>query len=666
MPFKSKAQQRMMFAKHPRLAKEWAAETPNIASLPEKVTPMSKKAADDGRFFEKRALPQKGRFFRDMVGRDDGMFLDKAAQTPSSTQGGANATNSAATAAKADQSSKLNIGATGAPMGGSGFRGQGMGGGMYGTGDGDDEYEETEKEAAATKAKQGLFDKEISQADVKKHNLDSNAPIPSRHDKGPDGKPLNPNRPMLDMTAKDSTTGKPINPGPVATAKPKNPYPVKKRDPWDPSLAERERSWAKARKEPSTPTSRLIGNLAGIATGKITTDQLRQHLQKQQPRVVGRKAAVAQQGEGAVKGEEAIATALRPRVVGKPSPTGGRAGFVMNPREVGSQETAQREYKPRREPTSVMAGKLKAPTQAVKKQEAGANRPPAYQRLRAPESVMSGRLRAPERDEGESQFAIGKNLEKPVHIRTGPMVNLLPQSYGTGSGMGKRATVLDLLKVGAASPTDWDADASLATGFHRPANEQPEPLEAGGERFHSTEGGTVASSRNNRRHGLVEGGSMSMRSTASPQMGKHASVSRFLGTSFGIEKSAEGVKTPSEAAARKIEYIPSYYKQPSESGGGWLGNRAGEFKKSLGRATEGGGDFATKAVKSITQSAPASVLASLIALRLGVGGVRGIGRLGKRIVRGKPPVPEAGGGIINKIVSGAKNLVASGRNYVTK
>lgn len=38
MPFKSKAQQRFMFAKHPRIAKRWAKETPDIKSLPDKLS----------------------------------------------------------------------------------------------------------------------------------------------------------------------------------------------------------------------------------------------------------------------------------------------------------------------------------------------------------------------------------------------------------------------------------------------------------------------------------------------------------------------------------------------------------------------------------------------------------------------------------------------------
>jgi hypothetical protein len=43
MPFKSKAQMRWMFANHPKMAKEWAAETPNEKALPEKKGKTAKK-----------------------------------------------------------------------------------------------------------------------------------------------------------------------------------------------------------------------------------------------------------------------------------------------------------------------------------------------------------------------------------------------------------------------------------------------------------------------------------------------------------------------------------------------------------------------------------------------------------------------------------------------
>lgn len=37
MPFKSKAQQKWMFANDPKMAKKWAKHTPNIKALPEKA-----------------------------------------------------------------------------------------------------------------------------------------------------------------------------------------------------------------------------------------------------------------------------------------------------------------------------------------------------------------------------------------------------------------------------------------------------------------------------------------------------------------------------------------------------------------------------------------------------------------------------------------------------
>jgi hypothetical protein len=37
MPFKSKAQQGYMFAKHPKMAKEMAAKTPSMKKLPKRA-----------------------------------------------------------------------------------------------------------------------------------------------------------------------------------------------------------------------------------------------------------------------------------------------------------------------------------------------------------------------------------------------------------------------------------------------------------------------------------------------------------------------------------------------------------------------------------------------------------------------------------------------------
>lgn len=43
MPFVSQAQSRFMFAKHPKLAKEFAAKTKSIAALPDKKLPTKPK-----------------------------------------------------------------------------------------------------------------------------------------------------------------------------------------------------------------------------------------------------------------------------------------------------------------------------------------------------------------------------------------------------------------------------------------------------------------------------------------------------------------------------------------------------------------------------------------------------------------------------------------------
>jgi hypothetical protein len=43
MPFKSKKQEKWMFATKPEMAKRWAKETPNQKSLPKKVNVKKKK-----------------------------------------------------------------------------------------------------------------------------------------------------------------------------------------------------------------------------------------------------------------------------------------------------------------------------------------------------------------------------------------------------------------------------------------------------------------------------------------------------------------------------------------------------------------------------------------------------------------------------------------------
>ena len=66
MPFKSKAQQKWMFANHPDMAKRWAEHTPDIKELPETV----KTAAELGRHvaqMQKEAI-NFGGLFRSFAG----------------------------------------------------------------------------------------------------------------------------------------------------------------------------------------------------------------------------------------------------------------------------------------------------------------------------------------------------------------------------------------------------------------------------------------------------------------------------------------------------------------------------------------------------------------------------------------------------------------------
>ena len=470
----------MMFAKHPRLAKEWAAETPDIQSLPEKVTvkPMKKKATD-GRFFEDRETPQKGRFFRDLGGRDSGMFMGKIAQDPPSSP-----TTPNPVATKTDESSKLNIGATGAPMGGSGFRGAGMGGGMYGTGDGGEEVVEDEDETKTAESAFGQF-------------------------------------------ARDPDTGKLLNGGgPPASAKPIDPY-------GSDTPAKPPKSKAPLKTPASKPSERKTP-----PSGNVTK--------------------------------------TRPNLLSE-------GGYISR----------------KNEPSKASWGDAPTP---------------------------------------KGPAAIGG-------IGTNPNFSAKSARFGTGAG-----------KTAGASPTDWDADSGMATGFHRPAHEQPEALEAGAERFHSTESNSVVPASNRQRHGLFEGGAgMTVRATSSPQMGKHAGVTRFLGTSF-----------------EKRAFMPAVQeKQDAPGAGGYVAGRANEFGDSLGKGVSSIGSALSSGVKSITKSPAAATIATILALKMGHGA-------GKRLVRGmragkaaakvapKATATAQAGGLIGKLMNGARDLAAGAKKYVTK
>lgn len=151
-------------------------------------------------------------------------------------------------------------------------------------------------------------------------------------------------------------------------------------------------------------------------------------------------------------------------------------------------------------------------------------------------------------------------------------------------------------KTAGNTPNDWDAESGLPTGFHRPAYEQPEALEPGGDRFHSTEAqGPDYGAGQGLQNGNV-GSRMSMKPGTGHQMGKHAAP-RFLGTSFA-----------------KTAYVSE---------------RADEMKGSIGRAGKWTGERLDESVKSVTRDPAASVVALTAAALL----ARGLGKKGLSKIR---------------------------------
>lgn len=209
--------------------------------------------------------------------------------------------------------------------------------------------------------------------------------------------------------------------------------------------------------------------------------------------------------------------------------------------------------------------------------------------------------------------------------------------YGTGRGPKKAGK--PAVKTAGATPSDWDADAGLPTGFHRAAQEQPEALEAGGARFHSSEAQAPNySSGGNQRHGVGEGGSVRSGALMPSQMGKHAAP-RYLGTVYGDDEMAK--------FASSDEYL--------ERAKSYAGQRGAEAKKSLSTFGRGLANKSDEVVKGITQSPTSTAIAALIAGKMGLGALKGVGRGAARMVgRRKPPATAAGNilGGVRKLITG--------------
>lgn len=184
-------------------------------------------------------------------------------------------------------------------------------------------------------------------------------------------------------------------------------------------------------------------------------------------------------------------------------------------------------------------------------------------------------------------------------------------------------------KTASLNPNDWDMGTDIPTGFHRPTSTQPEALETGGERFHSTTAKSPS-------HGVIEGGKLSLPKGAGSQMGKHASVSRFMGTSFALEKQAEN----------------PYEKDM----GNYAKERFGEAKQSLRRAGHFVAQNADKGVKEITRNPAATALAALLIGHAGYGALKSVGRSALRgVTHGAKPPPSLlhqAGGTLKRIITG--------------
>lgn len=194
-------------------------------------------------------------------------------------------------------------------------------------------------------------------------------------------------------------------------------------------------------------------------------------------------------------------------------------------------------------------------------------------------------------------------------------------------------------KTAGKSPSDWDAESGIPTGFHRPAYEQPEGLESGGERFHSTEAkGADYGAGSGLSHGLVEGGKLRMKGSSGSQIGKHASATpRFLGTSRGVDKTAGAGEYWRERGSEALS---------SAKGG----------VEQLGRSADEG-------VRAITKSPAASLIATALLARYGLGkaraGARAIGRGAKKLRKKTPAVSAKPPSLAERFGQGAKRSLKS-------
>lgn len=342
--------------------------------------------------------------------------------------------------------------------------------------------------------------------------------------------------------------------------------------------------------------------------------------------------------------------------------------FATNPEKAREWADETKDIKSLPEKKRPEVNPQKRKLQAMKKQATGL----FFDKMARPQEGRFFRDLAG-RDDGnfmDKQSMITPSTTVPGGVPSGAGINVSPR-MGTGPGANKSQTdkpATEKLNIGATggpvggmgergegmsggmygtgtktagkTPTDWDADSGLPTGFHRATREQPEPVEAGGDRFHSTETTNPPFGGNKGvRHGLTETGGMTVAAGENHQIGKHASAAppRFLGTSFGLSKTAA---------------IDNYGRK-AESYAGEISEMAGKSLREAGRKALDTGD---RAVRAVAGSPAAMGIAALLAARFGLRGLKGVGRTAARLAKGRRAMPPPSA--MKRLMGGARRLIS--------
>lgn len=215
-------------------------------------------------------------------------------------------------------------------------------------------------------------------------------------------------------------------------------------------------------------------------------------------------------------------------------------------------------------------------------------------------------------------------------------------------------------KTATPDPTFlWDEP--VADGFHRPAREQPEALEHGGERFHASDANYGTGT--GLMHGAVDHAAERPAAAAHSALGKHAAaLPRFGGTSF--EKSALSWPTQKGLgqAYDKVKDVGGDALEQGKELGGKILDRAGRYGGQAVQTLKGSGEGLGESVDEALDSASRHPLgaaamlggAGILGAKAVGGAARGVARGVTSLVRRKPKVPTS---LIERGLAGLSHLI---------